>query len=131
MGRAELRRNKKLKIGKTPTYNLTKEQLEQYFSNRFESEIAKAKEEAVNDAVNTAMTLLLTLPLEVLMDHYWKKTYRKKLPEFTEHVIDYYQKYQNGELDMDKMIEDLWEYGGIKLVTDKELEVDNVYKKVN
>lgn len=59
--------------------------------------------------------LLLVLPMEVLMDHYWKKTYAKKIPEFTELVLQYYERWQNGELDMDEMKKDLWEYGGVRL----------------
>lgn len=66
--------------------------------------------------LNTAMVLLLTLPLEVLMDHYWTKSYAKRIPKFTELVLEYYERWQNGELDMDKLKEDLWEYGGVKLV---------------
>lgn len=31
-------------------------------------------------------------------------------------VLEYYERWQNGELDMDKLKEDLWEYGGVKLV---------------
>lgn len=34
------------------------------------------------------------VPMEVLMDHYWKKSYAKKIPEFIE-----YERWQNGELD--------------------------------
>lgn len=57
----------------------------------------------------------VTLPLEVLMDHYWPKSYAKRIPEFTEHVLEYYEKWQNDELDMDKLKEDLWVYGGVRL----------------
>ena len=71
--------------------------------------------EFTNDAINQAMILLLTLPLEVLMDHYWTKTYAKRIPKFTEHVLEYYEKWQNDELDMDKLKEDLWIYGGVRL----------------
>ena len=53
--------------------------------------------------------------LEVLMDHYWPKSYAKRIPEFTEHVLEYYEKWQNDELDMDKLKEDLWVYGGVRL----------------
>lgn len=81
-----------------------------------ENWIYEVKQEATDDAVNTAMVLLLTLPLEVLMDHYWTKTYAKRIPRFTELVLEYYERWQNGELDMDKLKEDLWEYGGVKLV---------------
>ena len=105
MGRAERRRAQKLKQKeKTTTYNLTKAQL------------IRVKQEATDDAVNTAMVLLLTLPLEVLMDHYWTKSYAKRIPKFTERVLEYYERWQNGELDMEKLKEDLWEYGGVKLV---------------
>ena len=84
-------------------------------NERVKDKIEKAKIEATNDAVNTAMVLLLTLPLEVLMDHYWTKSYKKRIPEFTAYVLEYYQKWQDGELDMDKMKEDLWEYAGFRL----------------
>lgn len=80
-----------------------------------DGELDRVKQEATNDAINQAMILLLTLPLEVLMDHYWPKSYAKRIPEFTEHVLEYYEKWQNDELDMDKLKEDLWVYGGVRL----------------
>lgn len=83
--------------------------------SRLEEDLKRIKQEAMEDAINTAMTLLLVLPMEVLMDHYWKKTYAKKIPEFTELVLQYYERWQNGELDMDEMKKDLWEYGGVRL----------------
>ena len=103
MTRAEMRRAARETSKKTKTYNLTEEQ------------IRIIKQEATTTAVNEAMILLLTLPLEVLMDHYWQKTYDKKIPEFTNYVLEYYEKWQNGELDMDKLKQDLWEFGGVKL----------------
>lgn len=116
MGRAEIRRAARQdKKYKTVTYNLTKEQLDAMVEERVGEKIEQAKQEAIDDAVNTAMVLLLTLPLEVLMDFYWKKSYQKLIPEFTNHVLDYYRMWQNGELDMEKLKEDLWEYGGIRL----------------
>lgn len=78
-------------------------------------ELDRVKQEATNDAINQAMILLLTLPLEVLMDHYWPKSYVKRIPEFTEYVLEYYEKWQNDELDIDKLKEDLWVYGGVRL----------------
>lgn len=90
---------------RTKTYNLTEAQLQAYVSH----------EEAMNESTNTAMILLLTLPLEVLMDHYWPKSYTKKIPEFTNYVLEYYKRWQDGELDMDELKEDLWTYGGVRL----------------
>lgn len=121
MGRAERRRAQKSEQkAKTATYNLTKAQLDAMVREGISEELARVKQEATEEAVNTAMVLLLTLPLEVLMDYYWKKSYAKRIPEFTNHVLEYYEMWQNGELDMDKLKEDLWEYGGVKLVEGDE-----------
>lgn len=121
MGRAERRRaQKNEQKAKTATYNLTKAQLDAVVREKIGDELARVKQEATEEAVNTAMVLLLTLPLEVLMDYYWKKSYAKRIPEFTNHVLEYYEMWQNGELDMDKLKEDLWQYGGVKLVEGDE-----------
>lgn len=117
MGRAERRRaQKNEQKAKTATYNLTKDQLDAVVREKIGDELARIKQEATEEAVNTAMVLLLTIPLEVLMDYYWKKSYAKRIPEFTNHVLEYYEMWQNGELDMDKLKEDLWKYGGVKLM---------------
>lgn len=109
MGRAERRRAQKLEQkAKTATYNLTKAQLDAAVREQVGKELERIKQEATDDAVNTAMVLLLTLPLEVLMDHYWTKSYAKRIPKFTELDME--------KLDMEKLKEDLWEYGGVKLV---------------
>lgn len=100
---------------KTATYSLTKSQLDNAIKDSVKPELEKAYQNGMNDGVKQAMILLLALPLEVLMDFCWKKSYAKRIPEFTQHVLDYYAAWQNGELDMDKQKEDLWEYGGVRL----------------
>ena len=116
MRRAEIRRAmKNEKKAKTATYNLTKAQLDALVREEIGHELERVRQQATDDAVNTAMVLLLTLPLEVLMDHYWKESYAKRIPEFTSHVLEYYEKWQNGEPDIEKLKEDLWEYGGVRL----------------
>lgn len=110
--RASERKEQKAKV---KTYNLTEAQLQAYVRQAIEKELKNNHEEVMNESINTAMILLLTLPLEVLMDHYWPKSYRKRIPEFTKYVLEYYERWQNGELDMDKLKEDLWEYGGVRL----------------
>ena len=77
--------------------------------------IAETKKNVYEETVNTVLALVLTLPLEVLMDHYWPKSYRERLPGFVDKVLEYYGRWEDGELDMDKLKEDLWEYGGIRL----------------
>ena len=116
MGRAERRRNEKnTKKERKTTYNLTREQLNNMVHGRVEDEFVRMKQEAMDEAINTAIILFLTLPLKVLMDHYWKKTYAKRMPEFIGYVLEYYEQWQKGDLDMDELRNELWEYGGIRL----------------
>lgn len=116
MGRAEMRRAaKQNKKAKTATYNVTQAQLEAMIQERIGEKLKTVKQEVTDEAVNTAMVLLLTLPMEVLMDHYWQKSYARRIPEFTAHVLNYYEMWQNGELDMDELKKDLWEYGGVRI----------------
>lgn len=130
MGRAEIRRAKKSeKKGRTATYNLTKAQLDAMVREQIGNELERVRQKATEDAVNTAMVLLLTLPLEVLMDHYWPKTYARRIPEFTNHVLDYYERWQNGELDMEKLKEDLWEFGGVRLEEGDRESDEQSFKK--
>lgn len=120
MGRAELRRAEREKRkSETVTYNLTRAQLDAFVQEQIGQRIKEAKEEATSEAINQAIALLLTLPLEVLMDHYWPKSYEKRLPGFVDKVIEYYEMWQDGKLDMDKMKEDLWQYGGVRLEPEK------------
>ena len=60
------------------------------------------------------MMLLLTLPCNVLIDKYWKDE-PEKVQEFLDTVLDQYTRWQNGELDINKLRADLWEIGGIRL----------------
>ena len=116
MSRAEMRRQKReTEKSKTATYNLTQAQLDTMIDAALGKRIDDAKQAATEKAMTQAVTLMLVLPLEVLMDHYWKKSYAKRIPEFTQYVLEYFEKWENGELDMDELKRDLWEYGGVKL----------------
>jgi hypothetical protein len=117
MTRAEKRRLMKndIKQAKTPTYQFTKEQIDVMIQTEVEKRLDEVKKEITEESITAAMELLFVLPMEVLMDNFWQKSYTQKIPKFTELLLDYYQAWENGELDMDKMKEDLWKYGGIRL----------------
>lgn len=120
MNRQQRRANeRKSEKYQNSTYNFTKNQLENTIKKSIESELNQAYQDGVNDGMEKAMILLLALPVEVLKDFYWKKSYEKKIPEFTDRILEYYEKWQNGELDMDKLKRDLWEYGGVRLEESK------------
>lgn len=115
MSRAERRRAKRNEEKKQATYNLTHEQLNAAIERGVNERLEELKKRATEEAVNTAMTLFLGLPIEVLMDYYWPKTKHKRIPEFTNRVLDYYYMWQKGEISMEQIKDDLWEYGGVRL----------------
>lgn len=117
MNRAERRRmQKNQEKVRTATYNLTKEQLDILVQEQIKDELSKARLEGRREALDDAFILTLTLPMMVLRDFYWKKTYKKKLPKFVDYVMEYYEKWLNGEIDMDILKEELWKYGGVRIV---------------
>lgn len=104
--RSEMRRKTKAIEKSSKIYNITGQALVGMQD--------EAYEKGVEDGCRRALILLLTLPLEVLMDHYWPKSYVERLPKFTNYLLEYYEQWQNGELDLDELRQDLWEYGGVK-----------------
>lgn len=121
MNRAEIRRSKRNEEKrKTAVYNLTQAQLDAMIFERIGGELTKIKQQATYDAINTSMVLLLSLPLEVLMHHYWKKSFAKRIPQFISLVLEYYGRWADGELDIDDLREDLWVYGGVRLEETEE-----------
>ena len=126
MGRAERRRaEREERKHRTATYNLTQEHLHKAVRETVANDLERVRREAYDQAVNDAMILMLTLPLEVLMDCYWQKSYAKRIPKFVEKVLEYYEKWQNDEIDMDKLKQDLWDYGGVKLCNESEVKEEN------
>lgn len=119
MNRAQRRRLKKKEEKAPAKYVFTKETLDAYVKQAVEREyqekINEAKAAAMEAATDYAIMLLFALPLEVLKNHYWKKSYKKRLPKFMDYLLDYYNKWQADELSMEQIKADLWEYGGIKL----------------
>lgn len=79
MTRAERRRIEK-SDKKIKTYNLTIEQIESLVKERMSEELEQAKLEGEVEA----LALMFCIPLEILKDHYWKKSYEKKITSICE-----------------------------------------------
>ena len=119
--RAELRRAaKKDHKAKTATYNLTEAQLEAMIREKLTDELALMKKEAAEEAVNEAMALSFIIPMQILADHYWKKSYAKQLPGFADRLVEYYSKWQDGVFDLDSAKEFMWNIVGVRFGTDEE-----------
>ena len=119
MSRAEMRRQKRQEAKKTATYNFTLEQIraqvEREVAEEFKKRTEEIKKETAEKTLGMAMILLYTLPMQVLKEHYWKKSYSQKLPGFVNHLLDLYSAWENGEVDMGQAEAELWRYAGIKL----------------
>ena len=116
MNRAEKRRSEKEKRKReTSTYNLTKAQIDR----EIEKSIGKKLEEIKMESTDAAMVLTLTIPIKVLVEYYWKDLSREELKEetsiFAERMVDYYESWQNGEIDILKLKNELWDLTGIKI----------------
>ena len=116
MNRAGKRRAKKEENKKkTATYNLTKAQIDR----EIEKSIGKKLEDIKMESTDAAMILTLTIPIKVLVEYYWKDLSREELKEetsiFAERMVDYYESWQNGEIDILKLKNELWDLTGIKI----------------
>ena len=123
MLRAERRRlEKQAKKDKTVTYNYTKDQLDAVIRAGVKAEVENIRKEARDEAVDIAITLMLSLPLKVLKDEYWVKTAKRRLPKFLDSVLSLYDNWDKGLLNIEDLIQELYDYGGIKLEAPKGTE---------
>lgn len=75
-----------------------------------EKELKRVKQEATLEA----LMLMFAIPAKVLKDEYWKKSYKQKLPEFVDKMLDVYREIESGEVDIGEMKDQLWEDAGIR-----------------
>jgi hypothetical protein len=116
MTRAEIRRSKReQEKAQTATYNFTQAQLDTLIQEKIGAKLEQSKQEIYEQTVNTTLALLLGLPMKVLIDDYWKKSYRQRIPVFVDKVLEYYDQWQDGKLDISKLNKELWDIAGIRL----------------
>lgn len=116
MTRAEMRRSKReQEKAQTATYNFTQAQLDALIQEKIGAKLEQSKQEIYEQTVNTTLALLLGLPMKVLIDDYWKKSYRQRIPGFLDKVLEYYDQWQDGKLDISKLNKELWDIAGIRL----------------
>lgn len=91
-----------MKKKKTPTYNMTYEQIE------------AMKLKATNEAMDFAFRQMILIPLMVLRDHYGFGA--KRLERFIDKVADMLDSYNKGYLDLDDIEKTIEEETGIKVL---------------
>lgn len=121
MNRAEMRRaQKNSKKAREATFTFTQDQMDRAIEKALLGRLDGIRKKAEENALETAMSLTLMIPLKILMDHYWTDLNDERLGDFADYLIEYYEKWLNDELDTEKMQEDLWKYGGVKIVEGDE-----------
>lgn len=120
MSRAELRRAaKEQKKANTVTYTFTQAQFDEKIQRAVREVLSmekdKIRKEAYEEGVDDGFILMIGLPMKVLIDHYWPKSYEKQLPGFVDHILDYKEAVDRGEIDINELVNDIYELAGVKL----------------
>ena len=116
MNRAQRRLANKQK----PKYNVSRAEIEKMAGEAWEAKNKNLHREIEEEAKIDFMLGALALPMMVLMDHFWQKSYAQKIPKFTELLLEYFHDWENGLITDEKMAEDLWNYGGVRLERNTE-----------
>ena len=118
MSRAEIRRAAKAAKKKTVTYNLTQEQLDaivaQKVNEYIDREFKNIRETVMNDAVVAAVRATYLIPLKIIKDKYWPKSYKRKLPGLAKEIVEMFDDWQNGRLDLRATEQELWDDAGVR-----------------
>lgn len=78
----------------------------------------KKADELQRIAKEKAFLYMLAIPLNVLVNDYWEKSARKRMPKFIEDVISLYEAVQDGVVSEQQLADLLDEYAGVKIEAD-------------
>lgn len=78
--------------------------------------IAKKHAESMEqEATEKAFVLMLAIPCLILGEDYWKKTAKKRIPQFVEDCASMYESFQMGVLTYQDMLDSLKEMADITI----------------
>lgn len=119
MTRAELRRAQKESKSTTKTYNMTAAQLQDLEKRIYDEAYKHARENILShiDRLGDEMfKMMLVIPTNLLIEDYWKKSAKQRIPKFVKDCLSLYDAWTSGVVDMDEMVKMTEEYSGIKMV---------------
>lgn len=79
---------------------------------------SKKADELQRIAKEKAFLYMLAIPLNVLVNDYWEKSAKKRIPKFIEDVISLYEAVQDGVVSEQQLADLLDEYAGVKIEAD-------------
>lgn len=120
MTRAERRRLARQEKKNRATYNLNHDQISNLIQEEYRDTIKWNRLDAYNEAVTDAFIMMMALPLKVLKDHYWQKTHQKRFPEFANYILEEFNSWQNGDLDLEELVAELERESKVRLIYKEE-----------
>lgn len=127
MSRAEMRRGLRKQQKKKATYVMTEEELMKIREREYNRawKIANEKNDQIAEGI---LKMMIVIPTNVLINDYWQKTAKKRIPQFVDDCMSLYQSWSEGTVSMEEMQNLTEEYAGIKLI-DSGSDVEKAMKE--
>ena len=117
MKRSEIRRREREGRKNSATFIMTREELEKIRKQEYDR-ARKTIQDKSDQIAEDILKMMIVIPTNVLINDYWEKTAKKRIPQFVEDCMDLYKAWSEGIVSMEEMQELTEEYAGIKLIED-------------
>ena len=115
MSRAEIRRARREENKKKATFVMTEEEIMKIRKQEYDR-ARKMIHEKSDQIAEDILKMMIVIPTNVLINDYWQKTAKKRIPQFVDDCLSLYQSWSSGAVTMDEMQKLTEEYAGIKLI---------------
>lgn len=115
MSRAEIRRARREENKKKATFVMTEEEIMKIRKQEYDR-ARKTIHEKSDQIAEDILKMMIVIPTNVLINDYWQKTAKKRIPQFVEDCMSLYQSWSAGTVSMEEMQKLTEEYAGIKLI---------------
>lgn len=115
MSRAEIRRARREENKKKATFVMTEEEIMKIRKQEYDR-ARKTIHDKSDQLAEEILKMMIVIPTNVLINDYWQKTAKKRIPQFVEDCMSLYQSWSAGTVSMEEMQRVTEEYSGIKLI---------------
>lgn len=127
MSRAEIRRARREENKKKATFVMTEEEIMKIRKQEYDR-ARKTIHEKSDQIAEDILKMMIVIPTNVLINDYWQKTAKKRIPQFVDDCMSLYQSWSEGTVSMEEMQKLTEEYAGIKLI-DSGSDVEKTMKE--
>lgn len=127
MSRAEIRREQREQKKKKATFIMTEEEIMKIRKQEYDR-ARKTIHEKSDQIAEDILKMMIVIPTNVLINDYWQKTAKKRIPQFVEDCLNLYKSWVEGNVSMEEMQNLTEEYAGIKLI-DSGSDVEKAMKE--